>query len=72
MEEIYIKGDYITLGQFLKLTNLLDSGGFIKNFLKEEGVLVNEILEHRRGRKLFDNDVVKFNEEQSFKVRVQK
>lgn len=72
MDNIYIKDEYITLGQFLKLTNLFDSGGFIKNYLREEGVFVNETLEHRRGRKLFDNDVVKFNEEHIFKVRVQK
>ena len=30
MEEIQIEDNFITLNQLLKLTNLFDSGGFIK------------------------------------------
>lgn len=57
-EKIFIDTDYITLGQLLKLANLFESGGAIKHFLKEEGVLINNEREHRRGRKLYENDVV--------------
>lgn len=61
-EEIYISTDEIPLGQFLKLTNIFESGGFIKHYLREQGVLVNNQLENRRGRKLYVNDVVKITD----------
>lgn len=57
-EKIVIDTEYITLGQFLKLTNLFDSGGMIKHYLQDEGVLVNGETEHRRGRKLYEKDLV--------------
>lgn len=57
-EKIVIETEYITLGQLLKLTNLFDSGGMIKHYLQDEGVLVNGETEHRRGRKLYEKDLV--------------
>ncbi|SFD71456.1 S4 domain protein YaaA [Lentibacillus persicus] len=57
-EKIIIETEYIPLGQFIKLLNIMDSGGMIKAFLKDEGALVNGEHEHRRGRKLYPNDVV--------------
>ncbi|SFB29777.1 S4 domain protein YaaA [Lentibacillus halodurans] len=57
-EKIPIETDYIPLGQFIKLLNILDSGGMVKAFLQDEGVLVNGELEHRRGRKLYPEDVI--------------
>ncbi|HLR68783.1 S4 domain-containing protein YaaA [Virgibacillus alimentarius] len=57
-EKIEISTTYITLGQFIKLANILESGGMIKSFLKDQGVIVNKEREHRRGRKLYPNDVV--------------
>ncbi|MBP1949468.1 S4 domain-containing protein YaaA [Virgibacillus litoralis] len=57
-EKIEINTDYITLGQFIKLINILESGGMVKAFLQDQGALVNGELEHRRGRKLYPNDVV--------------
>lgn len=58
-EQIEINTEFITLGQFIKLANILDSGGMVKAFLQDKGVFVNGELEHRRGRKLYPNDVVK-------------
>lgn len=72
MEEIYITDNYITLSQFLKLTNFFDSGGLIKMYVQDKGVFVNDELEHRRGRKLYSNDIVKLDENHIFVVRVQK
>ncbi len=57
-EQIEINTEYITLGQFIKLLNILESGGMVKAFLADVGVLVNGELEHRRGRKLYPKDVV--------------
>lgn len=53
MKEITIKTDYITLGQFLKYLNLIDSGGQARDFLLENAVAVNGEGETRRGRKLY-------------------
>lgn len=57
-EKISIETEFITLGQFLKYANILESGGMIKSFLQTEGVLVNGEMEHRRGRKLYPQDQV--------------
>lgn len=57
-EHINISTEYITLGQFIKLLNILESGGMVKGYITEVGAVVNGELEHRRGRKLYPNDVV--------------
>jgi S4 domain protein YaaA len=57
-EPINIHTSYITLGQFVKMLNILESGGMIKIFLKDEGAFVNGEKEHRRGRKLYPGDLV--------------
>src|SRR5688500_5070434 len=72
VEKISITDEHINLGQFLKLTNLLDSGGFIKNYLQNEGVFVNNVKEHRRGRKLYKCDVVRVDESTIFTLHAQK
>lgn len=58
METITIHTTFITLGQFLKLANILESGGMVKVYLQTEGVFVNDEKEQRRGRKLYAGDVV--------------
>lgn len=67
-EEIEISTDYIPLGQFLKLANIVESGGMVKIFLAEFEVFVNGELESRRGRKLYVGDTVEIEEFGSYKV----
>jgi len=50
--------DFITLGQLLKAENIIASGGHAKWFLSENIVHVNDELENRRGRKLYNGDQV--------------
>ncbi|WP_243387229.1 S4 domain-containing protein YaaA [Bacillus kexueae] len=57
-KEIKIETEIITLGQFLKLADVIQTGGMAKWFLQEYEVYVNDELENRRGRKLRDGDVV--------------
>lgn len=59
--EIVIKTEFIKLGQFLKFSNILSSGGDVKEFLLNQKVYVNGELENRRGRKLYPNDSVLIN-----------
>ena len=67
IKEVKIQDESVTLGQFLKICDLISSGGEAKFFLRENEVFVNEEKEDRRGRKLFENDLVKINDE-AFKV----
>lgn len=52
--------DYIQLDQFLKLKNIVASGGEAKHLIREGVILVNGELETRRGRKLRTGDRVEF------------
>ena len=58
MKDIFIKTEYITLGQFLKLISLVSSGGEVKFFLKNNKVFINGNEENRRGKKLYPNDKI--------------
>lgn len=61
MEKVRISTEYITLGQFLKLCNAVDGGGEAKVVISEGLVSVNGEVDTRRGRKLYENDVVEYN-----------
>ncbi|MGN7457135.1 S4 domain-containing protein YaaA [Paenibacillus pasadenensis] len=69
MTTITIKTDYIALGQFLKLSDCIDSGGQAKFFLQETKVVINGEPDNRRGRKLYDGDTVEVDGFGSFKVQ---
>jgi len=61
MDEIEISTDTIRLGQFLKLSNLVDSGSDAKFLLAGGEVSVNGEVEIRRGRQLRAGDIVEFD-----------
>ena len=58
MIDVPIDGDMIRLGQFLKLTGLIDSGGAAKARIAAGEVAVNGEVDVRRGRQLRRGDVV--------------
>ena len=51
---------FIKLSQFLKLNDLVQSGGEAKHLIQSGYVLVNDEIELRRGRKLYAGDRVTF------------
>lgn len=53
----------IRLDQFLKLADVVSTGGQAKILIRGEEVLVNGDVETRRGRKLRDGDTVTVNGE---------
>ncbi|MCF6095092.1 S4 domain-containing protein YaaA [Microaerobacter geothermalis] len=59
-EIVEIQTEYITLGQILKLSGIVDTGGQIKTFLTNEEIFVNGIMEKRRGKKLYPGDIITF------------
>ena len=51
----------ITLQSLLKVTGVIDTGGMVKTYLATEKVLVNNEPENRRGRKLYNGDIVEID-----------
>jgi ribosome-associated protein len=68
VEEIMIDSEFITLGQLLKMTDAISSGGMAKWFLQEHEVFVNGELEDRRGRKLRAGDAIMIPGSGRFKI----
>jgi len=71
METVTIRDEFIKLGQALKLAGISDSGVDAKELITEGAVKVNGEVDLRRGRKLYDGDVVEAKG-QSFRVSAKK
>ena len=56
MKKIYIKDEYVTLGHFLKIADIISTGGEAKIFLSSNTILINNENDKRRGRKLYKGD----------------
>lgn len=67
MIEIKIKTEYITLGQFLKFSGIITNGCEAKEFIENRNIFVDNILEKRRGRKIYKNSLIKI-EEKVYKI----
>jgi ribosome-associated protein len=63
MKEIAISTETIRLGQLLKVTGLVGTGGEAKLRIREGEAKVNGEVEVRRGRQLRPGDVVEFGGE---------
>ena len=69
MEIIKLEDEFIKLGQALKAANLVEDGVEAKYVIQDGEVKVNQETETRRGRKLYDGDVVSYNGEE---IRIEK
>ena len=63
VRDVAIRDESIRLGQFLKLSDLIDNGAEAKPLLMQGLVVVNGEVETRRGRQLVKGDVVTLHEE---------
>lgn len=63
MEEIYLRDEYIKLGQALKAANIVESGVMAKFVIQDGLVKVNGQVELQRGKKLHAGDIVEFDGE---------
>lgn len=68
-EQVKIRGEFITLGQFLKLVGEIGSGWEAKVYLSEKEVRINGEVDDRRGRKVRDGDTVTLEGGSQFVVR---
>lgn len=62
MEIIKLRDEFIKLGQALKAANLVEDGVEAKYVIQDGEVLVNGEPDTRRGRKLYDGDVISYQE----------
>ncbi len=69
MEVIKLREDFIKLGQALKAAGYVESGVDAKFEIQDGNVLVNGEVEVRRGRKLYDGDIVEFDNQ---KIKIEK
>ena len=60
MEVIFLRDEFIKLGQALKAAGFVESGVEAKEVIQDGLVLVNGEVDTRRGRKLYEGDVVSF------------
>ena len=61
METIKLKDEFIKLGQALKAANLVEHGVEAKYVIQDGLVKVNGETDTRRGRKLYDGDLVTYD-----------
>lgn len=69
MEIIKLRDEFIKLGQALKAANLVEDGVEAKYVIQDGEVLVNGEPDTRRGRKIYDGDVISYHGEE---VRIEK
>lgn len=64
MEIIKLRDEFIKLGQALKAANLVEDGVEAKYVIQDGEVFVNGEPDTRRGRKLYDGDVISYHGEE--------
>lgn len=69
MEIIKLREEFIKLGQALKAAGLVESGVEAKDVIVDGLVAVNGETEVRRGRKLYEGDIISFDGQE---VRIEK
>jgi S4 domain protein YaaA len=67
-ETVPIHTPYITLGQFVKLVGVIDTGGQIKHYLTQNIIHVNGQHEQSRGKKLYPGDQISLDKANSYEI----
>ena len=63
MEEIFIRDEFIKLGQALKFAGLVGSGIDAKLVIQDGLVKLNGEVEYERGKKCHEGDIIEFEGE---------
>ena len=61
MQEICIRDEFIKLGQALKLAGVVENGVEAKYVIADGLVKVNGEVDVRRGRKVYEGDVISYD-----------
>lgn len=62
--EIKIRDEFIKLGQALKLAGVVEDGVQAKYVIQDGLVKVNGEVDERRGRKVYEGDIISFNNQE--------
>ena len=68
IKTIKITSEYITLGQFLKFTNVISNGGEAKFFIANNKIFLNGQQIFERGKKLRSHDQININDRLFFEI----
>lgn len=63
MKEFRVKGDYITVQQFLKISDYISSGGEVKDFILNHRLFLNDEVVYQRGRKIYRGDILEVDKD---------
>ena len=63
--------EFIKLDQFLKLAQVVQTGGEAKHLIRSGAVMVNGVEETRRGRKLYHGDQVQLEDGEEMVVLIE-
>jgi ribosome-associated protein len=66
--EVTISSEYITVGQMLKEVGIISTGGMAKWFLSEHEFFLNNEPEARRGKKLYNGDLITIPAHGTFRI----
>ena len=72
MKKVFISGEYITLGQLLKLSGNAQTGGQAKFMIVDGRVRVNGSVVLQRGKKVFPGDIVDIDGKPVIEVEAEK
>lgn len=61
METVFIRDEFIKLGQALKLAGLVGNGVDAKFVIQDGKVKLNGEVETRRGKKVYNGDVIEYD-----------
>ena len=67
--EIKIRDEFIKLGQALKLAGVVEDGVEAKYAIQDGLVQVNGEVDQRRGRKVYEGDVITFEDHEIKVIR---
>ena len=67
--EIKIRDEFIKLGQALKLAGVVEDGVEAKYAIQDGLVKVNGEVDERRGRKVYEGDVITFEDKEIKVIR---
>lgn len=63
MIEVKIETEFINLTQFLKLMNIISSGGEVSYFLEDNDVRLDDEVVFEKRKKIYKNMILKINDE---------
>lgn len=67
-KKIKIDTEYITLGQFLKFTNVITNGGEAKEYINFNEIIIDNELVKARGKKLYPGSKININDSLFFEI----